>query len=334
MSIILHHTDMDGYCSARIARDTLLDPFDQQNATFIPYNYKGGLDKINLEGNKTLIITDLCCNTEIEALIRRAITEKINVIHIDHHASSIDYYNAHMQDLEDNELYTKWFSTRESASLLTWIFSFMNNDDKKRADSVQFDFAEDYSSFIMNNTNNMYGISDALRYINDNDIFRHQFPESKKFVKGMYSLKRDDIKPWAGIWNQLLYSSDKFFEAKILSDLIIKGEEKIVEEEKEFKRERMNAFEIEIFDTKITALNTTKRTADLFGNAYHESDIVICFNYTKDRLWAYTLYSDRKKNVLDFIKDIEKEFPGFVINPGGHPYAGGFSSKHCLFDLI
>ena len=123
MSIILHHTDMDGYCSARIARDTLLDPFDQQNATFIPYNYKGGLDKINLEGNKTLIITDLCCNTEIEALIRRAITEKINVIHIDHHASSIDYYNAHMQDLEDNELYTKWFSTRESASLLTWIFS-------------------------------------------------------------------------------------------------------------------------------------------------------------------------------------------------------------------
>ena len=334
MSIILHHTDMDGYCSARIARDTLLDPFDQQNTTFIPYNYKGGLDKLNLEGNKTLIITDICCNTEIETLIRRAIAEKINVIHIDHHASGIDYYNDHMQDLEDNELYTKLFSTRESASLLTWIFSFMNNDDKKKADSVQFDFAEDYSSFIINDTNKMHGIPVPLRYINDNDIFRNQFPESKKFVKGLYSLKRDDIKPHAWIWNSLLYSSDKLFEVKLITDFIVKGEAKIAEEEKEFRRERMNAFEIEIFGTKITALNTTKRTADLFGNAYHESDIVICFNYTKDRLWAYTLYSDRKKNVLDFIKDIEKEFLGFVINPGGHPYAGGFSSKHCLFDLI
>ena len=333
MSIILHHTDMDGFCSARIARDTLLDPFDQ-GCVFIPYNYKGGLNKIEFKNNKKLIIVDLCCNKEIEEFIRRALTSGLSVIHIDHHASGVEYYNQHMTDLDDNENYAKWFCTNESASMLTWVYSFMGEYARKHVDAIAVEYAEDYSSFMMDGSGNMYGIPGGIKYINDNDVFRHQFPESKKFVKGLYSLKRDEIKPWAGIWNNILSSTDRIAEAKLISGYIEKGIEAIADEEKEFARERMNAFEVEIFGLKIMALNTTKRSSDLFGNMFNTADAVICFNYFKNRTWTYTFYSNNKVNVIELMHKIEENWPESIYNIGGHPYAGGCSSKKCIFDLI
>ena len=331
MSIILHHTDADGYCSARIAKENLIDVFDN-NTIFIPYNYKGdGLKKIDFHDQRKLIITDLCCNAEIEELIRSGLKYGCTIIHIDHHQSGIDYYNEHMTDLDDNKSYNKFFSTRESASMLIWVYTHMSDEQKQNAENVFFDFEDDYSHFIFDDKFPRF-IPIALRYINDNDVFRNQFAESKKFTAGFYGMSRKEIMPASDVWNTLIFSSID----PLTPTLIAKGDDIIKDREKQYMKIRKKAFTCTIYGIDCVCINTSEAGSAVFGDLYNKHDVCVRFSYDgPERVWTYTLYSDKKVNTYeDIVKRWAEDYKEIVMSHGGHPYASGCSTSKCLFDIM
>jgi oligoribonuclease NrnB/cAMP/cGMP phosphodiesterase (DHH superfamily) len=180
---IIHHTDADGHCAAALVRYELTNPTNK--VSYYAYNYMGDIET-EVTPNSFVYLVDISMNEFVEKFIKNALEQMCTVVHIDHHKTSVDYYNEHQID-EPKWVHFVQDETDErngpiSGSLLTFIYTCMNSDQKMHPMDVEFDLTDLRDHMIFNgNTDMEYRIPFIVRLVDDHDVWRHKLTEAKAF---------------------------------------------------------------------------------------------------------------------------------------------------------
>ena len=330
----LHHFDADGYGAAAIVNTEFRSVFDNVIPEhFVEYSHNGVVNiKIDEDDwykeNDQLFIVDLALDDTIFNVIKKAISHNMKIVHIDHHISGDKFLNEKLSD-EDRKLYTdhviRFFTTEYSGCMLTWIYSCMNEEERKHPMEIPFDLAPDLAqlAFYPDSDNlRVVGIPLAVRLIDDNDVWRHSLPESKLFAAA-WGLHRNENYPLnLEFWNELLYEGPKR-----AYDIIDEGELIFKFQENMNKSVMYNAFNITIGEYHGIAVNMPYGNSRIFGEEFDKYDFVCKYSQTKPNEWKYTFYS--KPDGMNIVDMIDKYFPG---SGGGHVAAGGITLNRNLFD--
>ncbi len=320
---ILHHIDADGHCAAAIVLFSFENPFRPTKINdLIPYNYKGEIDYDydDIKMHDDVFIVDISLNDDVFKFIKEAYARsQKKIVHIDHHATTLSFLE-NMNEA-DKEFYKKnvimFHSTEHSGSLLTWVYSFMNDEQRDDPMNVKFDFTEDYANFAFMDDNDKplggvpYTIPLALRYIDDYDIWKHQFPESKLFQMAYNAIDNHPMNQ--SLWNELLYNT-----TNRVGDMIDMGQILSDYQNKQNKRIVRNAYEIEFHGFKGLVVNNPGGGSLLFGDLVKDYDFVGTYNYDGvNKIWMYSMYSHDTSPCV--CGEICKKY----LNGGGHPHAAG-----------
>ena len=350
---IFYHGDDDGRCSAAIVKRELVNVFEPITMDdFIEYFHSGNINTPEFKMNETVYIVDLALDDVIyNQVIKPAVDAGSKVIHIDHHKTTLDRISS-MTDDEKlvMEKITSFYKTELSASMLTWVYSLMYDSERKEPNKVNFDFTQGYTHVGFNvETPDMreYRIPDAIRYIDDNDVWRHEIEETKFFSIGFQLI--EDKHPASQIWDDLIYTSSQYESSKIVNDGRILWtyqevrnkasmrnafESDVYErllcayQEAQYKANLRNAFESDVFGPTCLCLNSCQGNSRIFCEKFDEYQMVCKFGYDGSiHKWRYTLYSsDKNDNIVD-VSDIAKHYGG-----GGNRGAAGFVLDYNIFD--
>lgn len=351
------HVDDDGYCAGAI----VLSEFSQNSPTYIEYyDYDKPIKPIpeDIDSRDIVYITDLAYDDEIEKLINTYLSLGCRVVYIDHHQIKEDK----MKHLYENniiknnlEKFTYFHMIGVSASLLTWIYACMNEDERSHInfnDAPKFHLStrrervvfgaesnENHPSVINNNDptameipfkmTREYHIPQAIRYIDDNDVWLNENEETKYFHAGFQI--QNNKKSDAPIWVDLLYSN---MDTAILSTIIDKGrtiyEYQTVTNEANCIKNAFVTFIGEDKNIPCLCLNSSTGNSRLFGERFLEdSNIypVFCKFHYDGLLYKYTLYSTKSSGIE--VNKIAQQYNG-----GGHKNAAGFTLNESWFDVL
>lgn len=317
---IFYHFDDDGRCAAAIVYRELRNVFDQMSDNdFIGYGHSGHIDPVEFRKNESVYIVDLALdNTIYNSVIVPAVEAGAKVIHIDHHKTTLD--NLDSVDSDIMSKITTLYKIGLSGTLLTWVYSLMNDEERKSPDEVNFDFTDTVTHVAFNPlAENMreYKIPDVVRFINDNDVWTHKIDESKYFNIG-FKLE-EDKHPTAKIWDNLIYSSTSREVFKIVNDGKLIWDYQNLQN----KRTMKNAFTSDVFGVPCLCVNGYGNSR-VFGDMINEFPMVCIFHYAGDEcMWHYSLYSHADG---EDVSEIAKRYGG-----GGHRHAAAFISQRFLF---
>jgi len=325
---IIHHNDDDGRLAAAIVKLYISGiNFGITENDCIEYNHGWDIemDYNELAVNETVYIVDIAMNDVIYKIIKDLISMDHTVIHIDHHKSGIDYYNKLSNEEKEylsNNDYIQFFREGVSGSLLTWIYKFIIDKVKFKSlpGLAEFDFTEKRTHFRFNDDNNDIYIPDIIRYVDDNDVWLHDIPETKYFTLGFRQVK--DKNPCSDIWIKA-FANERGYLDKFISD----GKIIYEYEENSFKLIMRNAFTSTFpgfEEYKCRCVNTSLGNSRLFGDDIYQYPFVCKYSYDGSiNKWRYALYSSEKaKDCVDVAK-VATAFGG-----GGHPHAAG-----CILDV-
>lgn len=328
MKIMYHKIDNDGRCSASIIYNEFINPFAPlTEKDFIGYNYNESFDEpeFNPEKPETIYIVDVSMDAVIYEFIKKCVDNGWKVIHIDHHASTTKFVN-NLEDKTYLDKITSYYSSDESATMWTWCFCGMDEEDRLNPSACKIDFTENYDHALIespNGTKKEIYVPIAVRYVNDQDVFRHQFEETRIFNAATFKIK--DKNPWDQIWRDAVYN-----EKETLRNIMGDGET-VLETFKQIQDIiRRNAFEYTFdFDgEKVTAIciNSPWGNSDLFGELYNEYPMCVKYAYDGNiKKWRYTFYSNDETGY-----DCEK-VASTMFNGGGHKHAAGGTTDECVF---
>ena len=327
---IFHHNDDDGRCAAAIVNHELAVVFDKpEEEDFIEY-YHGCDIKIpeNIKEGETVYIVDLALDSVILEVIRSLVTEhNCHVVHIDHHKTTLD----NMKMLSEATKTTvmdkviKFYKVGISGALLTWIYSCMDESERLHPESVEFDFSDKRTHVAFNyDTPNMreYRIPMTIRFVDDNDVWLHEIPETKYFCKSLMMF--EDKRPFSDTWRDLIYGSDySVYKLVENGELLYKYQETVD------KFNLSNAFETELEGLKVLCLNTCCGNSNIFGEKFDQYPCCIKFSYDgRIHMWRYTMYGSKKYDPDESIdlSGIARKYGG-----GGHAKSCGFQLPYNLF---
>lgn len=320
---IIHHTDADGHCAAALVRYELTNPTNK--VSYYAYNYMGDIET-EVTPNSFVYLVDISMSEFVEKFIKNALTQMCTVVHIDHHKPSVDYYNEHQID-EPKWVHFVQDETDErngpiSGSLLTFIYTCMNSDQKMHPMDVEFDLTDLRDHMIFNgNTDMEYRIPFIVRLVDDHDVWRHKLTEAKAFSYAYKRMPKELIDPenddlWESIYNdnnRLLFTSIRDGERYIQD-----------EDERNAILRNIGGFETDLFGNNCYAMNNLTAGSDQFAEEYETRDMVCRFAYN-GKGWTYSLYSSNPE--ID-CSEIAKQYGG-----GGHRGAAGFKLDHCIFGV-
>lgn len=324
---VFHHNDADGLCAAALVRNTLATVFDKpEENDFVEYNHTGNIDLPDdyIKPGEEVYIVDLSLDDTIFKVIEECVNKGCVVTHIDHHKTTFDYMDKlsdEMKEIMSNV--TKFYKIGISGTMLTWVYSCMNEDERKCCGSVPFDFSDKRTHVAFNyDTPNMreYRIPAVIRFIDDNDVWLHEIDETKYFCIAFQM--EQDIAPYKKIWDDLIYGSE-IHVYKYVNDgkLLWKYQESIN------MKNLSNAFEYELLGHKCLCLNSCYGNSRIFGEKYNEYPMVCKFGYDgKIHMWRYTFYSSEHRDDAVDVSTVAKEFGG-----GGHEHAAGCILPYNLF---
>lgn len=357
MAKILHHNDDDGRCAAYIAKSyifpyALFSPND-----FIEYNYSGNLVKkypeVILEHEKVCIV-DISLSDEVFAFIKYVIDNGGEVLHIDHHATGIDYLNAHKEEIDTlfNEgKYTYFFKNGISGTMLCWIYAnVFNDEDRKHPMLATFDFDEDdlrnKCCRVSNGkpvgengteiTDRMIpGIPDVIRFIDDHDICKHKINETKSFTNGF--MLQPNKHPLSQIWFDIISDADERSKNDLIKDILSQGDIIIRYRNIVDAKNLGNGFYVAINGFNVAFLNTCEGNSTIFQDMYDNSDAVCKYSFDGEKYW-FTFYSKEIGGancalLIDFLKNnygAKYEF----ITGGGHIHAAGSTWRKNFLELF
>jgi len=319
----IYHNDADGHCSAAIIRLGLVNTFEPLSAKdFIKYTHGKTIEiePEDIREGETVYIVDIALDDTIMHWITLFMMHNCKIVHIDHHIGGKRYHDG-LTDV-DKELYDSnvitFYREDVSAAMLTYIYSCMREEEREHPNDIPLDFAEEHSHFALypddNTAKREYRIPYAVRYIDDNDVWRHELEQSKYFALA-YIIH--DHHPLEMIfWGQLLYE-DQHADAKVF-ELVNTGEILYKFQQKLNEQANCNGFEYEIDGFKGWVVNCPVGNSRLFGEKYDEYDFVCKYAYdgSIDK-WRYTFYS-KKDSEFDCAKVCKEHFNG-----GGHHGAAG-----------
>lgn len=321
MPLVFHHNDDDGRASAAIVINELLPVFIQNIITTVEYNYGytiawDDIIKPTPFAKDTAYFVDICMNDEIFEAIKKCIKMGFTVIHIDHHEGTLKYIAG--MTTEQKEVMTKinsFYDMKYSATMLTWVYSCMNEEERKKAGEVVFDFTPNFSHVMINvgksGEEREYRINPGIFYVDDYDIWRHSTPDTMAFHYGFSTVENKHPKN-NEIWNKVLYGTQRDIQKYIDAGRAIVG----------WKRSD-NRFTIRRGYEKIVdgyKLFVINNVADgmLFEDVINNYDGCIAYWYDgKLGKWRHAVRSG--ENSTFNCNDFAKKHGG-----GGHPHASGY----------
>jgi single-stranded DNA-specific DHH superfamily exonuclease len=206
---IFYHGDDDGRCSAAIVNLELCIYQKPAPSDFIEYNYDGSIniDFDAIQENEQIFIVDLSLNDDILDLIRHCHEKHCDIVHIDHHATTISRNKTLIgTDRVIMDDITTFYREGISASLLTYIFTCMTIDERK--DMPAFDLSEGRTHLLIGNsidTGREYKIPLMIRWIDDYDVWIHYYKETMAFH--YMSMTFPNKAPYEKFWEKI-YDND------------------------------------------------------------------------------------------------------------------------------
>lgn len=332
MAIVFHHNDDDGRCAAAIVILDLLPMYAIRNVKTYEYGYRKDFDiqtAFEDAGDDVCYIVDLSIDDNVFAIIKEAVSRGMKVVYIDHHKTTIDRI-AKMTD-EDKlimDKITQFVKTDLSATMLTWIYSCMNDSQREHPCDVNFSFSPTFTHVNIENKGIMK-IPSAVFYIDDYDIWRHSDPDTMCFHFGFSIADREwkeshpdstvsGKNPKSELWSKLLYEYGR--SDQLALEYVQKGKaiQIFKNSEDEFMRKRGTVKKVEIDGTEYSAfiLNYTGGTTT-FGEKLNECDVCVMFSFDhRQNCWVLSIRSGEESK-FDCAEFAMKH------GGGGHPHAAG-----------
>lgn len=319
---IFYHNDDDGRCAAAIIKRELISVFeDMSKSRFHEYSHNKGIDykSIDFFNSETIYIVDIALDKTILELIKYCIKNfNTRVIHIDHHKSGIEFYEEHKEEL-NNDKYRHFFRDGVSGCMLTWVYISMNSDERLNPENVPFDFSEGFThvAFYPESEEDVreYYIPESIRYIDDNDVWRHSLDNTIEFCDGFKLVKEKH--PLDKTWDDLIYND------KMMVFNIIKEGRTIGKFLESMYASVMHNSHVALLNGKrVLCLNMMYGNARIFGDKINEYDAVCKYSYDGDN-WVYTMYSkeDGGADCSVLVKALCERYRG--VSAGGHEHAAG-----------
>lgn len=328
---ILHHFDDDGRCAAAVVRLKLSNGNLCKPSDCIEYFHgqQNLLDRIHswdLKPNEEVYIVDLAMDDVIFGVMKHLISKECKIIHIDHHQSTIDWFLSSSDEdsniLFDNNL-INFYQTEYSGCMLSLIYSYMSTQERKRPMTTKFTVSDNRDSIIIND-NNRHHVPDIVRYIDDNDIWRHHDDNTKYFSLGFSMV--DDKTPCSYIWNMI----DDYGTGLAIKDIIDQGK-LLYDYQSHINANIMkSSFMTKLDGIDCLAVNAPIGNSRLFGDKFDEVPFVCKFSYNgSNNKWMYSLYCSDK---YDPLKQIDLSKIAKFYGGGGHKHAAGFLLDYNLFE--
>ncbi len=355
MSKILHHNDDDGRCAAYIVKAYLVNPMEVMSPKdFIEYNYNIDLTKKYplISDNETVYIVDISLCDAVMDFIQYAISKNCMVIHIDHHATGIDYYKEHKDEI-DHKNYIPFMKNGISGAMLTWIYSeIFDYKGKRNPMKTRFDFDNDNlrnRCCLVDEKNNpidksgnsivvereITPVPTVLRFIDDNDIWKQKIVETKPFIWGFKLHKNKH--PLSQVWVELFDESDPQENAKFINDIINNGTVILNYCDTVNARNLSSGFYVDIHGTYVACVNSINGNSMIFQDMYDVSDAVCKFAFDGDKWW-YTFYSKNNggADCAEIVEWLATELGDVcgVLSHGGHIHAAGSTFKKNVLEYL
>ena len=167
-------------------------------------------------------------------------------------------------------------------------------------------------------------IPEVLRYIDDNDIWKHKIPATMAFSWGFRLCENKH--PLSAIWSLLF---DETINAAHIGSIIDDGEVILRYRKITDFKNLYNGFYVNIDGHNVVFLNTIEGNSSIFQEVYDYADAVCKYSFTGN-YYTYTFYSkDDGANCLDivtYLRDTYRDEYEFVSG-GGHLHASGVTFK-------
>lgn len=335
-NLIVHHTDADGYCAAAVAYYKILGDAgsivipDKVKCSFIPYNYGMEFPEISngdMNELENVFFLDVSMSNDLYKIIKHFVDAGKNIVHIDHHKTTMEYLNENPND-ELLKKITHFYVNGISGCMLTWIYSILLMHNLPISED-SFELNRDAQKLKIKSYEVDIVIPYGITLIDDNDVWRHHYADSKLFALAYSAIDKKDLDITSEFWNSLVTS----YRPYRVTDMIKEGYS--VNRYKESSNKKLisgNAFEYDIpynengkdKVAKCLCVNSCEGNSLLFGDEIDNYDAVVKFGFNgKLKKWIYSIYSS--KNDID-VSAIAKTYGG-----GGHKGAAGFQTKDFFF---
>jgi len=331
---ILYHKDDDGRCAAAIIHrefNNIFDPMSKDD--FVGYFHGDKLVTPELKPNEPVFIVDIALDSTIENFITTCLNNGAKVVHIDHHKTGIEYWMKLPEEsiLRTSDKYRRFFKVGTSGTLLSWIYTYMTEEEREHATEVPIEFAQEFTHVAINfNEENPslmreYHIPHAVRYIEDYDLWTFLLRETKYFHAGLESVK--DKHPLSDIWNKLVYDNDP----RAVAEIISAGRHIEGYKENLYKRFMNSAYEFTYNDgLKLLCVNSPIHGSAMFGDKVDSYDAVCVYHYDGNH-WHYSMYSKEDgADVSKLVQEIASR--NHAVSAGGHEHAAGMVLYELIFE--
>ena len=152
MKIVYHISDNDGRASAAIIYREfgVMQMMTKNDLIGLAQTKPVDIPEINPDVPETWYFVDIALNMETFAFIKVILDAGHKVIHIDHHRNH-EFIENKLDDeqkkLFEHENLTCMYDMRESATLLCFVYTCMNEEQRKNPNMVKYDFSEKRTHF-------------------------------------------------------------------------------------------------------------------------------------------------------------------------------------------
>lgn len=305
--ICYHHNDHDGIVAAAVVAEYWRGSKDVElDFRMVDYSCDLRLDDINERDIHEIFFLDYSFSgtKNYESLINlyerfKAAGKGERVYWIDHHKSSINL---------DIPGISGYRNSKYCGAVLTWLYFNASGVTSRSVIDRDMELSKVPHFPVF------------LKYIDDYDCWKKQFPETNDIHYGF-----NTIDPLDPVFHTLLGNdNEKALDLIKQYEMVGNGVQRYLEFENKNYHVDMYGFEVCFCGHKAFALNR-KGNSLMFGDLVDKYDIVIPFYYNgSTRLWNYSLFT--KRDDLD-VEELAARFGG-----GGHKQAAGFQTDKCIFE--
>lgn len=287
----IYHCDLDGRCAGAIV-SYFTGNCEVEN--YIEANYNDELPIDSFANGEKVFLVDFSFTENSKHYLDKLIAKGCNVIHIDHHSSTMELYknNPEYQSLGGIR------SEEHSGAALTWMYFTGTREIKECPLFVQ--------------------------YVSDFDCWHFNLHNTQEFMYGMSTL---EYQPLNNIWNMLIYEHYNHKDEAVLVNSIIDDgfvvRKYINNVNKEFCKNY--AYETELEGNKCIVVNKKDCGSLVFGELVEQYPMCMVWSFDGE-CYQYSIYSSNKNIACN---KIAEKYGG-----GGHKGAAGFRMKEMPFTKI